>query len=177
MAKTYNTFTNVSVGSVLTASDYNEALENIGNYRVPPLCSLFRNAALSHTSNGNYQSVAWDSQHFTQTDSGMWAASPNPTRITLVTAGAYQVTATATPGASATGLRIAAIYKNGAAAAYGDTTPGNATVSYTNVSALIESDGDDYVELFVFQSSGGNIAYSVGASTMRFTAAWLGQTT
>lgn len=175
MAKTYNTFTNVSAGSVLTASDYNDLLENTLNYRVPPMCSVYRNAALSHTNSGNFVAIAWDTEHFTQTDSGMWSSGTNPSRITLTTAGVYIVTGHTQPSTSATGIRTLAIYKDGAVDAYGDSTDANATANYCNVSALIRSTGTTYVELFQYQNSGGTINYTVGAATMRFSAVWLGQ--
>jgi hypothetical protein len=175
VAKTYPAIGPFAPGDILTAATMTDIDTNLENQRVPTMASVYRSAALSHTSNGFYQSIAWDTQAFTQTDTGMWSAGTNPSRVTLTTAGLYVVTATVSPGASATGFRIPSIYKNGAAAAYGDTTPGNATINYCNVSALIQSDGDDYVEIFVFQNSGGNIAYTVGAATMQCSVAWLGQ--
>jgi hypothetical protein len=175
MAKTYNPLSNVTVGSVLTASDYNEAVENSNNFRVPAMCSLYRNAALSHTSNGNYQAVAWDSEEFTQTDSGMWASTPNPSRITLTTAGVYILTANASPGASATGLRAIRMSKNGSDLSYGHVMAGISTGNYLSITTTVESTGTDYVECSVFQSSGGNLAYVVGQAFMRFSAVWVGQ--
>ena len=176
MAKTYTSVPNVATGDVYTASTYNTmTAQNMNNHRVPTMCSLYRNAALSHTSTGNYQSVAWDTEHFTQTDSGMWSAGTNPSRITLTTAGVYFVTATLSTGTSASGIRTPAIYKNGAAEAYGDSSPANAVINFLNVAALVQSNGTDYVEVFVYQDSGGNVAYQVNAARMRFSVIWLGQ--
>ena len=175
MAKTYNPLSNVTVGSVLTASDYNEAVENSNNFRVPPMCSVYRNAALSHTSSGNYQSIAWDAEDFTQTDSGMWSAGTNPSRITLVTAGHYLVVATVNTGGSAIGLRALQIRKDGASLSFGVVLAGIATGNYMNMTANVVSTGTTYVEASAYQDSGGNLAYGVGQTLMRFSAVWLGQ--
>ncbi len=175
MAKTYNTISTFTSGQVLTAAQMNEIGTNSNGFRVPTICSVYRNAALSQTSSGNWQSIAWDTEHFTQTDSGMWSSGTNPSRITLTTAGVYLVTGSTQPSTGATGIRALAVYKDGAAEAYGDMTDANATVNYCNVSALVRSTGTNYVELFQFQNSGGNISYTVGAATMRFSATWLGQ--
>lgn len=182
MAKTYNTFTNVSTGDVLTATNFNNVLTNVGNYRVPPICSVYRNAALSQTSSGNYQAVSFDTEHFTNTGTGdsptdpMWQSGTNPTRITFRTTGIYQVTGSATFNGNATGLRAIRINRNGSSAAYGTLVPANSVINYLTVSAIIEATAvTDYVELAVYQDTGGNLAYQVGSDVMRFSAVWVGQ--
>lgn len=84
MAKTYNTFTNVSAGSVLTASDYNNVLENVGNYRVPPMCQVYRSSDL--TSYSSAAAISWNAEAF-DTD-GMWSSGTN---VTVNTTGVYHV--------------------------------------------------------------------------------------
>lgn len=179
MAKTYNTFGTVAPGDVLRANSgtaaYNGVLENVGNYRVPPMASVFRTAALSQTATSTYQPVAWDTEFFTQTESGMWSSGTNPSRINLTTPGVYHVTGSAAFGANATGLRALQVQRNGVTSGFGTLVPGNATINYLNVSTLVQSDGTHYVELAVYQDTGGNLAYSVGSGSMRFGVAWLGQ--
>jgi len=175
VAKTYNTISTFVSGAILTAVQMNGIGTNVNNYRVPTMCSVYRSAALSQTSNGGYQSIAWDNQDFTQTDTGMWSAGTNPSRITLTTAGLYVVTLSIGFAGNATGWRTMRIDKNGTAVAYGNNSPGWAIVNYLNMNAIIQSDGDDYVEALAYQDSGGNLAYSVGQSSMRFSAVWVGQ--
>jgi hypothetical protein len=174
MAKTYNTISTFTSGQVLTAAQMNEIGTNSNNYRVPPMCSLTRTAALSQTATATYQPVAWDTEKFTQTDTGMWSAGSNPSRINLTTAGVYYVTGGAAFAGSVTGLRATQIQRNGVTQAFGTLVPGNSAINYLNVAALIESDGTQYVELAVYQDTGGNFAYTVGAG-MLFSVAWLGQ--
>ena len=95
MPKTYNTFTNVSTGDVLTATNFNNVLENVGNYRVPPLLRLKKTASQSISGNTN---ISWDAEDY-DTDA-MWTSGAT---ITAKTAGVYlwhlsaRVTAAAAP--------------------------------------------------------------------------------
>jgi hypothetical protein len=77
-------------------------------------------------------------------------------RFLPTVAGYYQINGQYGPSGAATGLNSCAIYKNGSVFKYG-STGSNSTVSIaSNVSALISFNGStDYVELWVFQSSGG----------------------
>lgn len=169
----WTTPVNVATGDVLTATRYNEeVVGNAGFLFKPPMASLYRAAALSNTAPSAYQSIAWDTQEFTNTDS-MWVIG-TPTRITLATAGIYMVTATVTFAASAVGLRALQLQRSGVAYAYGTLVPGSAVINYMNMTALVESDGTHYIEMFSTQSTAGNLAYSVGAANMRFGATWVG---
>jgi hypothetical protein len=132
-------------------------------------------AAKASASTGNYQAVSFDGQLFTNTDS-MWAASPNPSRILLNTAGVYLVSGSLGFTASAIGLRAVGIYKGGVVQGYGTSIPGSAVINYLNVSMLIVSNGSEYVELFAYQDSGGNLAY-IPTSNLIFSATWIGRTT
>ncbi len=95
MAKTYNTFTNVSTGDVLTATNFNNVLTNIGNYRVPPMCMVYRSSNL--TSYSSNAAITWNAESYDTDD--MWSSGSS---ITINTAGVYliqfkvHVTATAT---------------------------------------------------------------------------------
>lgn len=87
MAKTYNTFTNVSTGDVLTATNFNNVLTNVGNYRVPPICRVKRSGNLNYTGGTD---IAWNAEDY-DTDS-MHDNSTNNARITVTTAGVYLLT-------------------------------------------------------------------------------------
>ena len=173
MAKTYTNLTSVATGDVLTATNFNNAQTTLNNHTVPPMASVYRNAALSHTSSGTYQAIAWDTEEFPSTD-GMWA-SGTPNRITLATPGIYMATVTVTFAGSATGFRSLVIFRTGVAYAYGNLAPGNATINYLNMSALIESDGTHYLQLLAWQDTGGALAYSIGAAQMRFGVTFVGK--
>jgi hypothetical protein len=171
MAKTYNTISTFTAGQVLTAAQMNDLGENSNNYRVPPMCSVYRTAALSHTATGTYQAYTYDTELY-DTD-GMWDAG-SPTRITLNTAGVYDVKFVVSIG-STTGLIAGALYKDGGAAQYLFLDAGNATANYRNGSTNVVSTGTNYVEMYFYQASGGSLPYGVGTLQSLFSATWIGQ--
>jgi hypothetical protein len=179
MPKTYNTFTNVSTGDVLTATNFNNVLTNVGNYRVPPACRVFRAAAGTHTSTGNFQAITFDTQSLDteEPSDNMWVVG-SATRITFKTAGVYQVGGIATFAFNTSGFRAAVIRLNGTTD-IARHDQGSAPAAAINVGLLPHTlysfAVNDYIELLAFQSSGGNLAYSVGTDQLNLYAAWAGQ--
>jgi hypothetical protein len=162
MAYTYNTLSNVTVGSVLTASDYNEAVENSNNFRVPPLVRLRK------TANQNVSGLtilSWDVQDHDTDD--MWASG---TTITAQTAGVYawsayfRVTAATAPSAA---------YANGPNAAR-NSIPLSTDMRVT-FSGLWVAAANDTANV-AFEPTGGATMVIDGTTTPAFfTAVWLGQ--
>jgi len=175
MAKTYNTISTFTAGQVLTAAQMNDLGENSNNYRVPPMCSLYRSAALSHTASGSYQAIAYDAERFTQTDSGMWSAGSNPSRITLVTPGVYRVNARITFGAASGTVIAAAFYIDGSVGAFYFSDTGLASAYYASGETIVVSNGSTYVEVYAYQATGGAMTYGVGTTQTEFSATWIGQ--
>jgi hypothetical protein len=84
MAKTYNTIGTFTAGNVLTAAEMNDLGENSNNYRVPPMCQVYRSTDLTgYTSSA---AISWDAEAF-DTD-GMWSTG---TDVTINTAGVYSI--------------------------------------------------------------------------------------
>lgn len=173
MAKTYPAIGPFNPGDILTAATMTDIDTNLENQRVPPMAAAYRNAALSHTSSGAYQVYTCDTELF-DTD-GMWTSGANASRITLNTAGVYQVTFIVSIG-STTSTIAGAIYKDGVAYNYGFVDAGQSTSNYKNMTTVVVSTGSTYVEPYVYQASGGNLAYGVGTTQSLFAAVWLGQT-
>jgi hypothetical protein len=178
MPKTYTALTvaNATAGNAILASDFSSVFTNLNNMRVPPAARIHRAAALSQTATGGYQTVAFDTETFTNTD-GMWAAG-TPSRITLTTAGLYLLTASATLTTVGTGIRaIRIIVTTGASSATVIETGGvnGSAAGYQNAVTTWSCAANDYVTVDVFQNSGGNLAYSVGSQSVFLSAAWLGQ--
>jgi hypothetical protein len=172
MAKTYNgPFSDVATGDVYTAAAHNLVLENLNNHRVPPMCSVYRTAALSHTATGTYQVYTYDTELY-DTDS-MWDAG-SPTRITLNTAGVYDVKFVVSLG-NTTGLIAGAIYKDGGAYQFLFLDAGQATANYKSGSTNVVSTGSTYIEAYFYQASGGSLNYNVGLTQSLFSATWIGQ--
>jgi hypothetical protein len=180
MAKTYNTFTNVSVGSVLTASDYNEALENINNYRVPPMVRCVRSGNLSYTQN---TAIAWNDTEFdTETatpGSGATAMhddSTNNTRITIRTAGVYLITFSVEFTFSGTLTSASSrINKNGSGISWDDEFFSRTTLHRSAHATTAALSVNDYLECLL--ELGGGSSYSITADAKtHFSAMWIGQT-
>jgi hypothetical protein len=161
MAKTYNTLSNVTVGSVLTASDYNEAVENSNNYRVPPMAKAYSTANTTLT-NGQWVKIPVASKLY-DTDSMHDSAN---SRIKIGTAGVYAFHASLFADSNDTGgpFRIFALMKN-ATVSGGNFTAGvpiamqsNALVEFLrmSLSGIDHMAANDYVELYFFWQSGTN---------------------
>ena len=182
MAKTYPAIGPFAPGDILTAATMTDIDTNLENQRVPPACIARRTTDLtSYTTTTN---IAWESVLLdTEAPSDpMWASGANASRITIKTAGIYQVSfvgwlsATATmtsaqPGILLNGTRVA------------DATPavingGTAVTWY--FSTLLVCAASNYLEANVTLSGGS--AYIINGSTTsqlweqtRLCAAWLGQ--
>lgn len=172
MAKTYNTLSTVSAGSVLTATAYNEAVENSNNYRVPPMCKAIRSGNLSYTS---ATAVAWNDEAF-DTD-GMHDNSTNNSRITINTAGIYlfvlnvhiTFTGTYTPGPD---LQIIHSADGAIGYWYGGSSVAGAGVF--NLSAVAECAASDYVEAKLTTTGASGVTVIASAASY-LSAVWIGQ--
>lgn len=110
MPKTYNTFTNVSTGDVLTATNFNNVLTNIANYRVPPMALVRRASASNQSLTTSPTTLAWNNTTAAIDTDTMWSSGAN-TQLTIGTTGVYVVTAQVVVSFAGTmtrtGLRVA----------------------------------------------------------------------
>lgn len=136
-----------------------------------PACSAYRNAAVSHTSTGNWQAVTWDAESF-DTD-GIFTASS--TTFTIKTPGLYIVTASVAFAASATGVRSIRVTKGGAAILIGqyEATATAGAAAGRQVAGMLSLAAADTLTVEAFQNSGGNLAYTVGSAYMHFDVAFV----
>lgn len=194
MAKTYNTIPSVATGDVLTATGWNNQATNVNNYRVPPMCMVYR-TAVQAVANTTWVVPTFDGEVYDTDD--MHSLSVNTNRITINTAGLYLVTVTGYWNSSSTtgsryatvtrnattddsnGPHIGSTYNEGAGSAY-------QRINMSNVSTFAVG---DWITLHLYQSSGGSINLS-GAATasggfltgplgylpgITMSATWLGQ--
>lgn len=173
MAKTYNTFTNVATGDVLTATNFNNVLTNIGNYRVPPMVKCTRSGNLSYTTNTD---IAWNAEDYDS--DGMHDNSTNNTRITPTTAGIYLVTFSVAFTFSGTSSTFSMfILKNGADAANRFYNLSRTVLHRDSLSAIIEFNGTtDYVTAKFDLASGTSLSITADPQSY-FAANWIGQKT
>ena len=175
MAKTYNTFTDVATGEVLTATNFNNVLENVNNYRVPPSCRVRKTGTqvFTNPTTISFDTDAGSGAHDTD---GMWDAG-SPTVITIQTTGLYLVTASISAG-SATGNAITTLQMSlntsagGSFSCFGanGNTGTGAAASASGVTSLTA--GDTVSVQCYFNGSGTGLTIG-GGTTM--SATWVGQ--
>lgn len=174
MPKTYNTIPSVATGDVLTAAAWNAQATNVNNYRVPPACAAYHSVAQS-IPNATATAVLLNSEYYDTDD--MHSTSTATSRITIATAGIYQLTANVLFDIGGTGMRDLAFYRNGATTYRGSSTM-NITASFfttVNATTTISLAAGDYVEAYVYHTQGSALNIRGDANGVHFTATWLGQ--
>lgn len=137
--------------------------------RTLPMCVLYRSGAVNHTSTGNFQQVALETEELDT--EGMGDVANN--QIVIVTAGRYLVIGQATLDANATGLRAVQVQNNGVDIMRA-SWPGSAAGSTTcHVAKHVELAVGDELTLWGYQNSGGNLAYTVGNTRVFLSVALL----
>jgi hypothetical protein len=138
-------------------------------------CSLYKSGAQS-VSNGTFTALTFDAESY-DTDT-YHSTSTNTSRVTIPAgkAGKYLLHGTIGYSGSATGLRNAAIYKNGSAVKYLVVTLGvgssdNGRLSFA---ATLDLAVNDYVELYFYQASGGSLDLDVGETRTSFYVTYEG---
>lgn len=170
----------VAVGDKITASLWNDDVRDAVNFLIsPPRVKVYKTAAQS-IANAAYACLTWNAEAF-DSDTMHDNATAN-SRITFTTAGTYQVTLNMFWASSAAGNRVMTIEKNGT------TTQGSGTavvdpIGFTPIAA--NSNGmsftftasfaaTDYIQAFVYQSSGGALNFNGGTeASSTFSARWV----
>lgn len=173
MPKDYNSFTDVATGDVYSAASHNLILENINNYRVPPMCKARRTTTQS-IPNGAATSIQLNATDAFDTDT-MHDTVTSDTRITVNTAGIYLVQGNLSFVTSATGsYRLIGINKNGVelvSANFGAGTDKRCSIAYVDAAAS----ASDYYELWAYQDSGGALNVTPLGNAIELSVVWLGQ--
>jgi len=98
--------------------------------------------------------VSWNTE--VRDDANFWASTPNPTRLTIATAGWYTVTASINWDNPTTGGRFLYVRLNGSTIIAEQATNGMADLRQ-NIAVTRYFAASDYVEIVFFQNSGGTI--------------------
>jgi hypothetical protein len=177
MAKTYNTFTNVSTGDVLTATNFNNIVTNVNNYRVPPMCLITRTAtqSINNTTDTLIAFTAGATFDTGTTDSPsdpMFSSGTNTT-ITIRTAGIYLVSFQVNWAGNNAGVRYANVRLGGVAtsAPAQEVHAGGTANHALNGTIPISLSVGNALTLNVFQSSGG----ALNVNSAQLSAIWVGQ--
>lgn len=152
----------------ITESDLYDLRAFIASTKEDKGCRVY-NSGNQSISNATWTALTFDSEVY-DTD-GMHSTSTNTSRLTCVTAGKYLVHAAVTFAANATGSRWAAIKKNGSFYA-NESRPnaGSGSTVVFHIDLLVDLAVNNYVELFVLQTSGGNLDVNGGNAVTAFAA-------
>jgi hypothetical protein len=141
-------------------------------------CLVTNSAAPVHTATGGYQNLTWNTEVFDI--DGMHSTVTNTDRLTVVTAGVYQLSFTQYFNNNATGaraLRIVAYNSVGASlgvVAWTEVPPSGAQNVAFNVGGMWQANVGDFFVADWFQSSGGNLT---AAAAGKFGAVRVGYQT
>jgi hypothetical protein len=125
-------------------------------------------------SNATFTALTYNTELF-DTDA-FHDNSTNTTRMTIPAgkAGKYLVTGLTSYAGNATGVRQAAIYKNGSVFVYNGVPGATVTDIYVTNSLVMDLLVGDYIEIFGYQNSGGNLVVYGGADSGTFQVTYLG---
>lgn len=124
----------------------------------PVAARVTRNSSFIHTPSGSYVPIPFNEAEFDT--GGFWNVS-QPTRFTIPVDGIYMIGGFVEWDSNNVNSRLLLIKKNGAASGtnltFGNLTRNGASLfAQLTASTLVELNAGEYVELFVFQDSGGN---------------------
>lgn len=168
----------VAVGDKLGAADWNLYVRDpVVFYNNPPRCSVTHSVGVSPVT-ATWTLHAWDTEAY-DTDT-MHDNVTNNSRLVAKTVGMYDLKVQIEWTANATGYRAVQIRKNSAGSAAGGTRVGWAFVSAATVasSTTVPFDKDvpmavnDYLEVFVWQSSGAGLADIPGDGDTFASLSW-----
>jgi hypothetical protein len=118
--------------------------------------AIYRDAAVA-ISNATWTTITWDTEDY-DTDA-FWASSPNATRITIPSGkgGKYLFNFSACFASNASGVRLCKLQKNGTDILFGNWMGASGDALTINGSGVLNLSASDYIEMQVYQSSGGNL--------------------
>jgi len=170
----------VAVGDKITASLWNDDVRDAVNFLIsPPRVKVYKTANQS-IANSAWACLTWNAEAF-DSDTMHDNATSN-SRITFTTAGTYEVTLNCMWANSTAGIRNHSVEKNGTTTQGSGTTviepfataPVGATYNGVNATVTASFAAGDYIQAFVFQSSGGALNLGGGNEALSsFTARWV----
>lgn len=154
-----------TTGDIVTAAMMNGNVRDAVNFLANVPLFVGEQTIAQSVNSAAFTAITWDT-NVIDTYSGHSTVT-NPSRYTAQVAGTYRIHARDSFGASATGRRMGKIMKNGAdllgsqvEVAVNPTASGLTTVwSEYEVACAVS----DYLEFFVYQSSGGALGTSVAS--------------
>ena len=161
-------------GEVVTAANMNTYVRlNLEALRNAPACRVFNSSAIS-VATGALVLLTFNSERFD--NDGIHSTTTNTGRLTCVTAGAYLITGAFSFAASAAGSQRSGLVRLNGVTQIGnlDAQRNGASATSLTISTIYKLAVGDYVELGVFQDTGGSLNVNAsGNFSPEFAMAWL----
>lgn len=136
-------------------------------------CAVVNTATTQTIATSTYTALTFNSELFDTNN--FHDNSTNTSRLTATFAGKYQINHSNQWGLNAAGQRAAAIYKNGSTFAYFPSILGSAGIYVGNtISYVVDLAVNDYIEIFAYQTSGGNLVVYTGGGDGHTSFMYLG---
>lgn len=152
-----NTISNPTTGQPILAAWGDQIRTNQEFFVDPPACSIYNSTTQSIATGATGTALNANSEYYD--NDSMHSTVSNTSRITIQTAGRYLFIATVQFAANATGNRRLAFVVNGTTTHESQliaaTTSANSVVLTAPRSLVLAA--SDYVEVVVWQTSGGNL--------------------
>ena len=159
----------IEVGNLSTTS----GVPTVSNQIVPPF-SRVRNSANLAIPTAAVTPITFDADVYDTDD--MHSTSLNTNRLTINTPGIYLITGHISFAGNATGSRDVAIRYAGTTYLAYVNVPASSNGNIFSISTAYAFVATDWIELVVYQNSGGNLnVLSGSAYSPEFSATWLGR--
>lgn len=158
-----NSIHNPATGTVAPAAWGDQLRDNDVFFANPPTCRVY-NSANESINNATDTALTFNSERF-DTDT-IHSTVSNTSRLTATTAGKYLIFGHAQFAPNATGTRKVFIRLNGTTNLGTIEVPNNGGAANVElpITTIYQLAATDYVELVVFQNSGGALNVNAGAS-------------
>lgn len=161
-----------TTGQVVTAAQLNSNLRDAVNFIISPPLFVGRQTVTQSIANTTWTVVTWDTEDIDR-DNGHSTVT-NTSRYTAQTTGWYEISANVDWAASATGDRAISWTINGANRAGKvqlGATPSFDTAIHT--AGVVFLNANDYVEIGVWQNSGGALSTGLTDGNPRVSVRWV----
>lgn len=147
-----NTIHNPATGTIAPASWGDQVRDDLEFLIDPPACSVFHSTVQS-VAHGSWVPLLANSENYD--NDGMHSTVSNTARITIATAGRYDVNGTISFAVNTTGNRAISVWLNGTTQYVGMLVPSAASNStVVSVSRTLVLNAGDYIEARAFQTCG-----------------------
>lgn len=161
-----NVILNPSTGDIIPASLLDQYRENFEFLISPPQCS-FGHSTTQNIATSTWTVLSGNTENY-DTD-GMHSTVTNNSRATVNTAGKYIIIAQSLFAANVTGIRQMRLIVNGSTSYdVANMNPVAGTGTRINGSRSLALSAGDYVEVEVWQNSGGNLATNLDECVATF---------